>query len=106
MDMESLMNLDTLKNLSPEQQAQVIEGLQKQAAIANAQSLITDLSDKCTTKCITSPGSSLTGSDQQCLQRCMDRFMDTWNLVSNTLQQRLQQEYAKGPSFGSGPTFQ
>ncbi|CAJ0592635.1 unnamed protein product [Cylicocyclus nassatus] len=103
--MDQLLDLETLKKLTPEQQQQVIAGVKQQAAIANAQNLITDLSEKCTQKCISHPGTSLSNSDKQCLQRCMDRFMDSWNLVSQTLQKRLQEELASSGAFQSGPTF-
>ncbi|CAJ0944462.1 unnamed protein product, partial [Mesorhabditis belari] len=103
--MEQLMDIEQLKKLSPEQQEQVILGVKQQAAIANAQNLITELSEKCTQKCITAPGSSLSGGDKQCLQRCMDRFMDTWNLVSTTLQKRLQEEMQRGGGMLGGSSF-
>ena len=32
--------------------------------------------DKCFKVCVTSPGSSLSGSEQKCLGRCMDRYQD------------------------------
>ncbi|RCN50510.1 Tim10/DDP family zinc finger [Ancylostoma caninum] len=131
--MDQLLDLETLKKLTPEQQQQVIAGVKQQAAIANAQNLITsflsyawkytellrhagkwryrvrldfhDLSEKCTHKCISSPGSSLSNSDKQCLQRCMDRFMDSWNLVSQTLQKRLQEELTSAGAFNHGSSF-
>lgn len=39
--MEQLMDLEALRKLTPEQQEQVIAGVKQQAAIANAQNLIT-----------------------------------------------------------------
>ncbi|KJH53228.1 Tim10/DDP family zinc finger [Dictyocaulus viviparus] len=103
--MDQLLDIEALKKLTPEQQQQVIAGVKQQAALANAQNLITDLSEKCTQKCISSPGSSLSKSDRQCLQRCMDRFMDSWNLVSQTLQRRLQEELASTGTLHSGTNF-
>uniref|UniRef100_A0A7E4VBT4 Mitochondrial import inner membrane translocase subunit n=1 Tax=Panagrellus redivivus TaxID=6233 RepID=A0A7E4VBT4_PANRE len=100
--MDGLMDLEQLKNLSPQQQEQVLAGVKQQAAIANAQNLVTDLSEKCTNKCITNPGSSLSSSEKQCLSRCLDRFMDSWNIVSQTLQKRLQDELgASGMGAGT-----
>lgn len=32
--------------------------------------------DKCFKVCVTSPGSSLSSSEQKCLGRCMDRYQD------------------------------
>ncbi|CAD6184483.1 unnamed protein product [Caenorhabditis auriculariae] len=97
-----MLDVDALKKLSPEQQEQVITGVKQQAALANAQNLVTDISEKCTNKCITSPGSSLSNNEKQCLQRCMDRFMESWNLVSQTLQKRLQEEVAAAGMGGFG----
>jgi hypothetical protein len=37
--------------------------------------------DKCFKVCVTSPGSSLSGSEQKCLGRCMDRYQDVSGLV-------------------------
>ena len=45
-----------------------------------------ELSEKCSVKCVSSPGSSLSSGEKQCLQRCLDRFMESWNLISTTLQ--------------------
>ncbi|TKR94043.1 hypothetical protein L596_008388 [Steinernema carpocapsae] len=104
--MESLLDMENLKNLSPDQQAKVLEGVRQQTAIANAQTLITDLSEKCTAKCITSPGTSLTSSDQQCLSRCMDRFVDTFEHVTKVLQGRLHEEFAKAGHGHGHPSFQ
>lgn len=39
--MEELMDIEQLKKLTPAQQEQVIAGVKQQAAIANAQNLIT-----------------------------------------------------------------
>ncbi|KAI6183215.1 Mitochondrial import inner membrane translocase subunit [Aphelenchoides bicaudatus] len=99
--MESLLDLEALEKLTPEQREKVVQGVRQQAAIMQAQNLITDLSDKCIAKCIPSPGSSLSGSEKQCLQRCMDRFVDSWNLVSHSLQKRLQQELSANPGIAS-----
>ncbi|VDK64313.1 unnamed protein product [Anisakis simplex] len=115
--MDQLLDMETLQKLTPEQQSQVIAGVKQQAAIMNAQSLITDLSEKCTLKCIRTPGSTLSNGEKQCLQRyywslfscvfqnvcrCMDRFMDSWNLVSQTLQKRLQDELTAGMAASGG----
>ncbi|EJW87113.1 hypothetical protein WUBG_01976 [Wuchereria bancrofti] len=92
--MEQILDVESLKKLTPEQQKTLISGVKQQAAILNAQNMVTDLSERCLTKCITSPGSTLSNTERQCLQRCMDRFMETYNLVSQTLQKRVQEEIA------------
>uniref|UniRef100_A0A915EL42 Tim10-like domain-containing protein n=1 Tax=Ditylenchus dipsaci TaxID=166011 RepID=A0A915EL42_9BILA len=73
------------------------------------------LTEKCTVKCVSNPGSVLSGSEKQCLQRCMDRFIESWDLVTKTLHGRLQQEMANSSSssgmfsgnggMGNGPSF-
>jgi len=103
------LDVEALNKMTPDQQEQVLKSVRQQAAIMHAQTLIADLTDKCITKCVPSPGTSLTGSEKQCLQRCMDRFVESWNTVSATLQKRIQLpssyggadtiEYAEGPSF-------
>ena len=39
--MDQLLDIESLKKLTPEQQEQVIAGVKQQAAISNAQNLIT-----------------------------------------------------------------
>jgi import inner membrane translocase subunit TIM13 len=80
--MDQLLDMEALNKLTPEQQEKVLQGVRQQAAIMHAQTLITDLSDKCISKCIPTPGSTLSGSEKQCLQRCMNLYVDSWNLVS------------------------
>ncbi|KAL6744958.1 mitochondrial inner membrane translocase [Haematococcus lacustris] len=41
--------------------------------------------DKCFKLCITSPGTSLSSSDQKCLSRCMDRYQDATNIVTKAV---------------------
>ena len=67
------MDADALKNLSPQQQGEIMQAVQQQVALANMQELLQKVTDKCFKKCITSPGSSLGSSDQKCLSLCMDR---------------------------------
>ncbi|VDN06004.1 unnamed protein product [Thelazia callipaeda] len=75
--MEQLLDLESLKKLTPEQQKSLISGVKQQAAILNAQNMISicepllfkDLSERCLTKCITSPGTSLSNNEKHCLQR-------------------------------------
>jgi hypothetical protein len=38
--------------------------------------------DKCFKLCVTSPGGSLSGSEQKCLGRCMDRYQDVSVLIA------------------------
>uniref|UniRef100_A0AC35THH8 Mitochondrial import inner membrane translocase subunit n=1 Tax=Rhabditophanes sp. KR3021 TaxID=114890 RepID=A0AC35THH8_9BILA len=70
----------------------IIAGVQQQSQLQNAQTLITEISEKCTTSCITYPGDTLSKTEQQCLARCSDRYMESWNLVSKILQNRLMSQ--------------
>lgn len=78
--------------LSGAQKEELIDQVKQQLAMANAQELLTKMSEKCFKKCITKPGSSLDSSEQKCIAMCMDRYMDAWNLVSRTYSSRLQRE--------------
>ncbi|XP_065582840.1 mitochondrial import inner membrane translocase subunit Tim13-like [Artemia franciscana] len=74
------------------QREQLIEQVKEQIAVANAQELLSKMTDKCFKKCVVKPGSSLDSSEQKCIAMCMDRYMDAWNLVSKTYSSRLQRE--------------
>jgi len=39
--MDTLLDMDTLKKYTPEQQQQILSGIRQQAAIASAQNIIT-----------------------------------------------------------------
>ena len=67
------MDPEALKNLSPQQQQEIMSAVQQQVALANMQELLQKVTDKCFKKCITSPGTSLGSSDQKCVSLCMDR---------------------------------
>ncbi|KZT29925.1 hypothetical protein NEOLEDRAFT_1084823 [Neolentinus lepideus HHB14362 ss-1] len=60
--------------------------------VQQLQGLLTAINERCFSKCITKPGTSLSGSEQTCLSRCMDRYMDTFNIVSRTYVARVQKE--------------
>lgn len=40
---------------------------------------------KCFEKCITKPGSSLSGSEQSCISRCVERYIEATGIVSKAL---------------------
>ena len=61
------MDPEALKNLSPQQQQEIMSAVQQQVALANMQELLQKVTDKCFKKCITSPGTSLGSSDQKCV---------------------------------------
>uniref|UniRef100_A0A0K0E7L3 Mitochondrial import inner membrane translocase subunit n=1 Tax=Strongyloides stercoralis TaxID=6248 RepID=A0A0K0E7L3_STRER len=104
--MESMLDVEQLKKLTPEQQRQVIAGVQEQAVLQQASTLVSDLSEKCTIACIKAPGESLVKTEQQCLTRCMDRYMESWNYVAKVLQSRILPNNASSlGGMGDGPTF-
>lgn len=78
--------------LTEAQKEELMDQVKQQIAVANAQELLTKMSEKCFRKCINKPGSSLDSSEQKCIAMCMDRYMDSWNLVSRTYSNRLQRE--------------
>ncbi|KAK9506962.1 hypothetical protein O3M35_008801 [Rhynocoris fuscipes] len=85
--MESLTS-----GLSGSQKDELMETVKQQIAIANAQELLTKMTEKCFKKCVGKPGTSLDNSEQKCVLMCMDRYMDAWNLVSKTYSNRIQRE--------------
>ncbi|XP_012263626.1 mitochondrial import inner membrane translocase subunit Tim13-B [Athalia rosae] len=86
--MESLQS----GNLSMSQKDEIMEQVKQQIAVANAQELLTKMTEKCFKKCVLKPGTSLDSSEQKCVAMCMDRYMDAWNLVSQAYSSRLQRE--------------
>ncbi|CAG9134721.1 unnamed protein product [Plutella xylostella] len=86
--------MDSLSSgsLSGVQKEELMDQVKQQIAIANAQELLTKMSEKCFKKCINKPGTSLDSSEQKCIAMCMDRYMDSWNLVSRTYSSRIQRE--------------
>ncbi|KAF8768608.1 hypothetical protein HU200_007157 [Digitaria exilis] len=41
--------------------------------------------NKCFEKCVTKPGSSLSGSESSCISRCVDRYIEATGIVSRAL---------------------
>uniref|UniRef100_A0A0D9W8K1 Mitochondrial import inner membrane translocase subunit n=1 Tax=Leersia perrieri TaxID=77586 RepID=A0A0D9W8K1_9ORYZ len=41
--------------------------------------------NKCFAKCVTKPGTSLSGSESSCISRCVDRYMEATGIVSRAL---------------------
>ncbi|CAK5089730.1 unnamed protein product [Meloidogyne enterolobii] len=103
------LDIDTekLQKLTPEERDKAINTLRQQAILLNLQSLVSEVADKCTRKCITAPGTSLSSGEKQCLQRCMDRFIESHNLVSKTwLNVQSTRSSGAGMMFNSeSPSF-
>ncbi|XP_001352787.2 mitochondrial import inner membrane translocase subunit Tim13 [Drosophila pseudoobscura] len=75
---------------------ELMSQVKQQIALANAQEMLSKMTEKCFKKCIHKPGKTLDASEQRCISQCMDRFMDSWNLVSRTYGNRLQRDHYKG----------
>ncbi|CAL1677648.1 unnamed protein product [Lasius platythorax] len=86
------MDALTPGNLTGSQREELMQQVKHQMAIANAQELLTRITEKCFKKCISKPGTSLDTSEQKCIAMCMDRYMDSFNLISKTYGERIQRE--------------
>ncbi|XP_046687557.1 mitochondrial import inner membrane translocase subunit Tim13-A-like [Homalodisca vitripennis] len=90
--MDSLSGLSSLTNT---QKDELMEQVKQQIAVANAQELLTKMTEKCFRKCVQTPGTSLSTSEQKCVAMCMDRYMDSWNTVSRAYSNRIERERAR-----------
>jgi len=86
------MDANTLNNLTGSQRDEIKQQVVQQMAIQQTQEMLVKLNDTCFAKCITKPGSALSGSEQKCLGMCMDRFMETFKLVTDTYTNVLQRQ--------------
>ncbi|XP_018324151.1 mitochondrial import inner membrane translocase subunit Tim13 isoform X1 [Agrilus planipennis] len=85
--------MDSLSGgLTSSQKDELMDQVKQQIAVANAQELLTKMTEKCFKKCIAKPGTSLDSSEQKCVVMCMDRYMDAWNSIAKTYTARLQKE--------------
>jgi len=48
-------------------------------------SVLQTVGNKCFEKCVTKPGSSLSGSESSCISRCVDRYIEATGIVSRAL---------------------
>lgn len=102
-----------LSGLSSNQKSDLMDQVKQQIALANAQELLTKMTEKCFKKCVNKPGTELDSSEQKCVAMCMDRwatsmftypdhclieffvnfrYMDCFNTVSRSYGRRLQRE--------------
>uniref|UniRef100_A0A1A9UMP9 Mitochondrial import inner membrane translocase subunit n=1 Tax=Glossina austeni TaxID=7395 RepID=A0A1A9UMP9_GLOAU len=91
--------MSDLMTSTTSEKEEIIEEVKQQLAAANAQELLTKMTEKCFCKCITRPGAQLNSSEQKCISMCMDRFIDSWNLVSRAYGTRIQREQNRILSF-------
>ncbi|XVF53215.1 hypothetical protein PTKIN_Ptkin05aG0082200 [Pterospermum kingtungense] len=56
-----------------------------QLSQAYVQEFIETVQEKCFVRCITKPGSSLSGSESSCISRCVDRYIEATSIVGRTI---------------------
>ncbi|KAI0805934.1 Tim10/DDP family zinc finger-domain-containing protein [Irpex lacteus] len=66
--------------------------IREELALQNAQELMNKANEKCFLKCVTKPGTSLSGSEETCLSRCLTRYLEAFDIVSKTYVARLSRE--------------
>ncbi|XP_043715681.1 mitochondrial import inner membrane translocase subunit Tim13-like [Telopea speciosissima] len=59
--------------------------LKVQLAQAHAEEFLETIRGKCFDKCITKPGTSLSGSESSCISRCVDRYIEATGIISRAL---------------------
>lgn len=55
--------------------------IQREQQVAQVQQMIAMLTDVCWDKCISSPGSYLSGRETSCLENCSKRFIDATQYI-------------------------
>ncbi|GFP92536.1 mitochondrial import inner membrane translocase subunit tim13 [Phtheirospermum japonicum] len=63
----------------------VMEQIRQQLAQVHAEEFMETLRAKCFDKCITRPGSSLSGSEGSCITRCVERYIEATGIVAKAL---------------------
>lgn len=103
---EKLMDLEDIQKLqkmAPAERDKAFAALHQQTTILMLQKLFGEINDTCVKKCVTSPGTELTGSQKQCLERCSDRFIEIYQSTARAYQNRLQTQLnAAGNTFNTG----
>ncbi|CAK9814814.1 Mitochondrial import inner membrane translocase subunit Tim13 [Anthophora quadrimaculata] len=87
------MNALAPDSLTEKERSELMQQIKQEVAVANAQELLSKMSEKCFKKCVVRPGTSLDSSEQKCVAMCMDRYMDAYNLVLKTYSARIQKEH-------------
>ncbi|KAL4570657.1 hypothetical protein LXL04_026317 [Taraxacum kok-saghyz] len=62
-----------------------MDQLKVQLAQAYAEEFLETVRGKCFDKCITKPGSSLSGGEGSCISRCVDRYIEATGIISRAL---------------------
>ncbi|KAJ4711767.1 Mitochondrial import inner membrane translocase subunit Tim13 [Melia azedarach] len=64
---------------------ELMDKVKAQLAQAYAQEFLETVTGKCFEKCITKPGSSLSGSESSCVSRCVDRYIEATGIIGRAL---------------------
>ncbi|KAF3340333.1 Mitochondrial import inner membrane translocase subunit Tim13 [Carex littledalei] len=59
--------------------------IKSQLAEAYAQEFLETVGNKCFAKCVTKPGTSLSGGESSCVSRCVDRYIEATGIISRAL---------------------
>lgn len=59
----------------------VMDQVKQQLAQAHAEEFFATLRDKCFSKCITRPGSSMSNGESSCVSRCVDRYIEATSII-------------------------
>jgi import inner membrane translocase subunit TIM13 len=84
------MDASMFKNMGPQDESKLMEEVQQQMKVQFVQEFYQTVRDKCFKACITTPGTSLSSSDQKCLSRCMDRYQDATNIITKAVLSQAQ----------------
>ncbi|XP_075508696.1 LOW QUALITY PROTEIN: mitochondrial import inner membrane translocase subunit TIM13-like [Primulina tabacum] len=63
----------------------LMDQLKTQLAQAYAEEFLETVRGKCFDKCITKPGSSLSGGEDSCISRCVERYIEATGIVGRAL---------------------
>ena len=67
------------------QQEQYLQSVKNEVQVKMVQDLMSQMSEKCFTKCTGKSGDHLDSKEKQCLANCMDRYMETMNIVQQAM---------------------
>jgi import inner membrane translocase subunit TIM8 len=71
--------------------AQLQAFLEREQQVAQVQQMIATLTDVCWDKCISAPGTYLSGRESSCLENCAKRFIDTTQYILQRASHKAQQ---------------
>ncbi|KAL6556252.1 protein translocase subunit [Orobanche gracilis] len=82
MDSFSSPSSGSSPNISAED---MIDQIKAQLAQVHAAEFLETVRGKCFDKCITKPGSNLSGSEASCISRCVDRYIEATGIIARDL---------------------